>query len=356
MKNKIERLMQNLPEHIDAALITSEQNRLYYTGFPSSAGILFVTREAAYFLIDFRYVEAAKAAISGCEVLLLENTPKSLQSLCNKHAVKTVATENSYVTVSSFNRFASLLSPVTLLEEYTVDQLILSQRRHKTLDEIKKIRAAQALTEDTFDYILNRIEAGKTEREIALDMEFFMRKRGADAVSFDFIVVSGQNSSKPHGVPTDKIIESGDFVTMDFGAIVDGYHSDMTRTVAVGKVSERQRLVYDTVLKAQLAGIDAIKLGTTCSDVDAAARNLIKEAGFEGCFGHGLGHSVGIEIHEDPRFSTFCNELVEPGIVMTVEPGIYLAGEFGCRIEDMVYVTENGVENLTCSPKNLMIL
>ncbi|RPF48460.1 Xaa-Pro aminopeptidase [Hydrogenoanaerobacterium saccharovorans] len=356
MKSKIQQLMQNLPEHIDAALITSEQNRRYYTGFPSSAGILFVTKEAAYFLIDFRYVEAAKTAIKDCEVLLLENTQKSLQSLCKKHAVKTVAAENSYLTVGSFHRFSTLLSPVKLLDEDTVDQLILSQRRYKTIDEIEKIRTAQALTEETFNYILTRLSAGKTEREIALDMEFYMRRQGAEAVSFDFIVVSGCNSSRPHGVPSDKVIQNGDFVTMDFGAIVDGYHSDMTRTVAVGNITDKQKLVYDTVLKAQLAGIDAIKVGASCKDVDAAARDIIYNAGFEGCFGHGLGHSVGVEIHEEPRFSITSDDTVESGIVMTVEPGIYIEGEFGCRIEDMIYVTENKIENLTHSPKNLIIL
>lgn len=354
--NKIEALMQNLPEGIDAALITSEQNRRYYTGFHSTAGILFVTREAAYFLIDFRYIEAARAQIAGCEVLLLENTQRSLQALCAKHGVKTVGAENSYLTLTDFNRYSELLGAASLDAGGAADRAILAQRRRKTPDEAAKIRAAQALTEETFDYILGRIQPGKTEREIALDMEFFMRGRGAEAVSFDFIVVSGKNSSRPHGTPSSKKIEKGDFVTMDFGAVFEGYHSDMTRTVAVGQVNERQRLVYETVLAAQLAGIAAVRPGRPCSEVDAAARGVIDAAGFEGCFGHGLGHSLGVEIHEEPRFSAPSKALVEAGLVMTVEPGCYLEGEFGCRIEDMLYITESGVENLTHSPKNLIIL
>lgn len=354
--SKVEFIMQNLPDGIDAALITSEQNRRYYTGFHSTAGILFVTREAAYFLIDFRYFEAAKAAVSGCEVLLLENTQKSLSALCKKHGVNTVATETSYMTLAGFERYKRLLGDAELTSDTAVDKLILSQRRHKTEDEVDKIRSAQRLTDDTFDYILNRISAGKTEREVALDMEFFMRSRGAEGVSFDFIVVSGKNSSKPHGTPTSKKIEKGDLVTMDFGAVCDGYHSDMTRTVAVGQVSDEQKRLYDTVLEAQTQALKAIKLGKACKEVDAVARGIIDKAGYEGCFGHGLGHSLGIEIHEEPRFSSVSTDFIEDGLVITVEPGIYLEGKFGCRIEDMVYITKNGVENLTHSKKELIVL
>ncbi len=354
--NRIERLMQSLPDGLDAALILSKENRRYYTGFPSSAGILFVTRDQAYFLIDFRYIEAAQKAVRGCEVLLLENTRRALYALCQKHAVRAVGAELSYLTVADFQRYRALLEPAVLEEGDQLDRLILSQRRIKTPDEVEQIRRAQALTDETFRNILNAIQPGRTEREIALEMEFDMRRRGAEAVSFDFIVVTGKNSALPHGVPGDGVIKRGDFVTMDFGAVVGGYHSDMTRTVAVGEPSERQRLVYDTVLKAQLAALESIAAGRSCREIDAAARSIIDDAGFAGCFGHGLGHAVGIEIHEEPRFSPACDDTVEPGLVMTVEPGIYLQGEFGCRIEDMVYVTEAGTENLTESPKDLIVL
>jgi Xaa-Pro aminopeptidase len=187
-------------------------------------------------------------------------------------------------------------------------------------------------------------------------MEFFMRRMGSEGVSFDFIVVSGKNSSLPHGVPTDKLVQVGDFLTMDFGAVVGGYHSDMTRTVAVGSASDEMRLVYDTVLKAQLESEKAIRAGAVCSDIDKIARDIIYGAGYEGCFGHGLGHSVGVEIHESPAFSPNCSAILRPGTIMTVEPGIYLENKFGVRIEDMVYVTEEGSINLTASPKHLIIV
>ena len=218
------------------------------------------------------------------------------------------------------------------------------------------MQKAQEITDATFSYIINNIKAGRTEREVMLDMEFFMRKQACDGVAFDFVVVSGKNSSLPHGVPTDKVIENGDFVTMDFGATVGGYRSDMTRTVAVGFVTDEQRKVYDTVLKAQLAALPAIHAGVVCKDIDKIARDIIYSAGYEGAFGHGLGHSVGIEIHENPAFNTRCETILKSGTVMTVEPGIYLENKFGVRIEDMVYVTDDGCINLTKSDKNLIIL
>ena len=212
------------------------------------------------------------------------------------------------------------------------------------------------MTDETFSYILGNISAGRTEREVMLDMEFFMRRLGSEGVSFDFIVVSGKNSSMPHGVPTDKKIETGDFITMDFGAVCGGYRSDMTRTVAVGKVSDKQKEVYDTVLKAQQAAIDFIKPGVVCKEVDRVARDIISEAGYGDCFGHGLGHSVGIEIHEPPACNTVCETVMEKGIIMTVEPGIYIENDFGVRIEDMVVVTDNGCEDLTKSKKELILV
>lgn len=218
------------------------------------------------------------------------------------------------------------------------------------------MKEAQRLTDETFKYITARIEEGRTEREIMLDMEFYMRRLGSEGVSFDFIVVSGKNSSLPHGVPTDKKVERGDFITMDFGAVVGGYRSDMTRTVALGSIDDEQKKVYDTVLKAQLAGIKAVKAGVVCKDVDKISRDIIYSAGYEGCFGHGLGHSVGIEIHERPLFNTRCDTVLKAGMVMTVEPGIYIENKYGVRIEDMVYVTENGCIDLTNSPKELICL
>ena len=215
----------------------------------------------------------------------------------------------------------------------------------------------RALTEDGFAHILDYIRPGRTERDVALELEFYIRRQGAEAAAFDFIVVSGANTSLPHGVPTEKPIGSGEFVTMDFGAVVEGYHSDMTRTVAVGAVSEEQERVYDIVLQAQLAALSVLKPGLPCLKGDAAARDVIAAAGFGDCFGHGTGHGVGVEIHEQPRLSPSARgQELQAGNVVTVEPGIYIEGKFGVRIEDMAAITESGCENLTKSPKTLIRL
>ena len=243
-----------------------------------------------------------------------------------------------------------------ILKENTLSQKLNALRQIKSQDEIELIKKAQKITDDAFSHILNFIKSGVTEKEIALELEFFMRKSGSEGVAFDTIAVSGKNSSMPHGVPTDKPLEKGDFITMDFGAKWQGYCSDMTRTVALGKVTDKQRFVYDTVLKAQKAALDVIKAETICFDVDKAARDIIDNAGFKDCFGHGLGHSVGLYIHESPACNKRDMTPLKSGMIMTVEPGIYLENEFGVRIEDMVLVTENGYQNFTKSPKELIIL
>jgi len=355
--DRIEKLMQSIPADLDGVFITSSVNRLYYTNLRSSAGILLATREKAYFLIDFRYIEIARRTIKNCEVMLLEGNGKAqLQKIIEKHGLKKIGIESSYLSVADYLRYKELLAPAELSFDNRVTEIITRQRMIKTAEEVKAIQVCQDLTDDTFSYILNFIKEGRTEIEVALEMEFYMRKKGAEEVSFSFIVVSGANSSLPHGVPGNKVIEKGDFVTMDFGAAIGGYRSDMTRTVAVGQVSEEQKRLYDTTLKAQLAALDAIAVGKDCAAIDKVARDIIYGAGYEGCFGHGLGHSVGLEIHEEPRFSPSANAVCEPGMIMTVEPGIYLEGQYGCRIEDMVYIQQDGILNLTHSPKELICL
>lgn len=355
--NKLNTLKSSLPTGIDAAVIVSGPNRRYYLGFDShDAGLLFVTRNKAYFIIDFRYIETARVKVKGAEVLLQDDIFAQVRELCDRHNVKTAATETSYVTLREAARIERMLSGAQLMQTSELDDAIRAQRAVKDAYEIASLKEAQRLTDETFSYILPRIAAGKTEREIALDMELYIRSQGAEAASFDFIVVTGKNSSLPHGVPGDTVLQRGDFVTMDFGAVVDGYHSDMTRTVALGQVDDEQRRVYETVLAAQKAVLSQIKAGVNCAAMDKIARDIIYNAGYEGCFGHGLGHSVGVEIHENPRFSPACDENAPAGTVMTVEPGIYLAGRFGVRIEDFGVVTENGFDNFTKSPKELLLL
>ncbi len=354
--SKIEQLAKNLPDGVDAALILSDENRLYYTEMESTAGTLFVTREAAYLVIDFRYIEAARNRVRDCQVILQDKLADQINELIARHQVKAVAIESGYATVAQYLYWKKRIRDARLLMDEKLNDVILHQRRFKTEQEIKLIQQAQNIADEAFEFALNRIKPGLTELELELDMEFFCRGKGSQGVSFPFIVVSGKNSALPHGVPTTKPIEAGDFVTMDFGAVIDGYRSDMTRTVAVGKVSDEQKLVYDTVLKAQLEAEKAVCPGKSCFEIDKIARDIIHEAGFEGCFGHGLGHSVGIEIHEEPRFSPASTDQCEAGIVMTIEPGIYLEGRFGCRIEDMVLITADGSHNFAHSSKNLIIL
>ena len=355
ISQRIERIRQQLNRG-EALLVTGIPNRRYLTGFESSDGMVLITPDAAYFLIDFRYVEKARAVVTSCEVRLSQRSRAEIKELAVRHGVQTLFIETGAMSVAEKRGFDEALSGITVSSDDKMDRLLETMRSVKSEEELRCLKEAQRLTDETFSYILDRIAVGRTERDVMLDMEFYMRRRGSEGVSFDFIVVSGKNSSLPHGVPTDKPIAAGDFVTMDFGAVVGGYHADMTRTVAIGAVTDEQRRVYDTVLDAQRAAIAAIREGVDCFDVDKIARDRIDAAGYAGCFGHGLGHSVGLEIHENPCFNTRCHTKLLSGTVMTVEPGIYLENRFGVRIEDMVVVTANGCENLTASRKDLILL
>ncbi|MBQ8740010.1 MAG: aminopeptidase P family protein [Clostridia bacterium] len=355
IKNRILNLQENLKDN-EAFLISSGSNRFYLTGFNSSAGTVLITKNKAQFFIDFRYFEKAKNTVDSCAVTLYDNGDKGIYEFCKQEKIKTLFVETSNVSLSHYKYLCGVFEGVKVSKENKLDLKLNEMRAVKTEGELQLIMQAQALTDQTFDYILPRITEGRTEREVMLDMEFFMRGLGAEGVSFDFIVVSGKNSSLPHGVPTNKKIEKGDFVTMDFGGIVGGYCSDMTRTVAVGGITDEQKKVYDTTLKAQLAALDAIRAGAVCGDIDKIARDIIYDTGYKGCFGHALGHSVGIDVHESPTLSPTNKAILEIGNVVTVEPGIYLENKFGVRIEDMVYVTENGCINLTKSDKELIIL
>ena len=340
----------------EAVLLTGAATRRYVTGFPSSAGAVLVTPQGGWFFIDFRYVEKARTVVDTLTVCLSQNLYKEVGHQLRAQGISRLYVETTVLSVAALKGWRQALEGVDIPEDDRFDQLLTRLRSIKHPQELSCIRQAQALTDETFSYILNRLSVGRTEREIALDMEFYMRQQGSEGVAFDFIVVSGKNSSLPHGVPTDKPLEKGDFVTMDFGAVVGGYCSDMTRTVAIGSADEEMRRVYDTVRRAQEAALAAIRPHAVCRDVDAAARELIDKAGYGGCFGHGLGHSLGLEIHEDPACNTRCDTVLQPHMLMTVEPGIYLENRFGVRIEDLVVVTPDGYDNLTRSPKELLIL
>lgn len=355
MKKRVKSL-QTILQKGEAALIGGGSNRFYLTGFNSSAGAVLLTDSKAVFLIDFRYFEKAKQVVKSAEVVLCTNLKKQLLEILKTEKTTTLFIETDEVSVDVFSAYKLAFEGIEVSLDGKISNALAKQRAVKAKDEVENIKAAQSITDKAFSYILERISVGKTEKEIALDLEFFARQNGSEGVAFDFIVVSGKNSSLPHGVPSDKPVEKGDFITMDFGAKVNGYCSDMTRTVAVGDISDEQRRVYETVLEAQNLAFQKISAGAVCKEVDAAARVFIKESGFEGCFGHGLGHSLGVDIHENPAFNTRDETVLESGMILTVEPGIYLENKFGVRIEDMVLITDKGYENLTHSPKGLIIL
>jgi len=352
----IENLKKCMPAAIDAAIIISKHNRRYFTGFESTDGLLFVTRTRAVLFVDSRYIEAAHSQAQGCEVVLLENRSKQLKLLASDCGIKTAGVEAYELPIADFERLKENLPEINVDGGNELSELINRLRMIKTDEEIKNIRQAQKITDAAFEHILAFIKPGVAERDLALEIEYFMKKNGATAPSFDLIVVSGENSSRPHGVPSERRLQNGDFITMDTGAIFNGYCSDMTRTVALGGVTSGMKHVYDTVLKAQLEAEKVVTSGVVCSEVDKISRDIIYNAGYKGCFGHGLGHSLGLEIHEEPRLSPQCEDVLAENMLMTVEPGIYLEGKFGVRIEDLVIVKKDGCEILTKSPKELMVL
>ena len=353
----LEKLKEQFSETNSAALIMSEENVSYFTSFHSSNGYLVVSKNKSYFLTDSRYIEAAQNKIKCCdEILLLKSIQADLVSLIDRLEINELKLESTRITVSRYNEIKGLFPSVFVSCDGSLDKAINEIRVIKSREQADKIIKAQRISERAFDHILSFIDEGKTEKEIAFELEYFMLRNGADALSFETIAVSGKNSSLPHGVPSDKKIERGDFITMDYGAVVDFYHSDMTRTVAFGEVSSKQAAVYETVLKAQEAGLEKIRPGIACKDVDAVSRDIIKQAGYGEYFGHGLGHGVGVEIHEKPTLNPSSADILTPGHIVTVEPGIYIPNEFGVRIEDMAYVTEEGYINLTNCEKKLIVL
>lgn len=353
----INKLKEYLKKTGSAALIMSEENICYFTSFHSTNGYLVVTGDKAIFLTDSRYIEAAQNKITSCdEILQIKSMENDLVPLVKSLGVTEVKTESERISVSRYNTIKKLFDFASVTSDGDLDEAIGEIRTVKNEAEVAKIVKAQRIAEMAFDYILDFISTDKTEKEIALELEYFMLKNGADGLSFETICVSGKNSSLPHGVPTDKKIEKGDFITMDYGATTEFYHSDMTRTVAVGEVSSKQIDVYETVLKAQLAGLEAIKAGVNCKDVDAVSRKIIADKGYGDYFGHGLGHGVGVEIHELPTLNPSSKAVLKEGHIVTVEPGIYLPGEFGVRIEDMALVTADGCVNLTECEKKLIVL
>lgn len=351
----IEQLASQL-KSTQAALILSEENRLYFTGFESSNGTLLVTPENGAFITDSRYIEAAQRAVTEVPVLLQTRVYEQVFDLLQDSNCTEILVEADRMTLTELNTWRKMLPTYSFNVSNRLDTLANGFRMSKTGDEVAKMQRAQDIAEEAFRQLLPLIKPGVAERDLANELDFRMRKLGADGISFDTIIVSGENSSKPHGVPGAKPVETGDFVTIDFGALYDHYHSDCTRTVCVGQPTEEMVNVYETVLKAQLTGLEAIRAGIAGKSLDRAARDVIDGAGYGEYFGHSTGHGVGVEIHETPYAGPNSEDTLAAGSVVTCEPGIYLPGKFGVRIEDMVLVTEDGYENFCHLTKDLIVL
>ena len=342
---------------LDAMLLTCESNRFYATGFHSTGtdGAALVTRRKAYYLTDSRYTEAALRYVQGAEVREIghgRGYGALLEEAVTEQHIRRMGFEDAYMTVQDHERYRKALS----CDLVPATDLLWQLRMVKDEEELEAMVAAQRIAERALEDILEEIRPGVTEKEIAARLQYLMLHYGASDMSFDPIVVSGPNGSLPHGVPSEKTIQQGEFVTMDFGCVYHGYCSDMTRTVAVGFATEEMQTVYQTVLSAQEAGIAAARAGLTGREVDGAARAVISAAGYGAYFGHSFGHGVGVEIHEAPNASPMNEKPLPAGAVISAEPGIYLPGRLGVRIEDVILLTETGCRNITKAPKDLIVL
>jgi Xaa-Pro aminopeptidase len=356
LSNLIEKLQKS---DAQAALVTSEVNQQYLTGFDFSDGYVLVTLKGSYLLTDFRYIEAARATVGDeFEILMPEGgVLKKAAELIRENGVTTLLIEEATLSCLAMERIKAMVGDGVTVKN-GASALIDTLRLYKDEGELAAMQKAQNIADAAFAHVLEWLTPNMTEIEVALELEFFMRKNGARSTSFDTIAVSGSASSLPHGVPRNVKLEKG-FFTMDFGARVNGYCSDMTRTVVLGKADAEMKKLYNTVLRAQLAALEAAHEGVGCKALDTIARDIIHGEGYVGCFGHSLGHGVGMYIHENPRLSQAAKEdsVLKPGHVVTFEPGIYIEGKYGCRIEDMGAIRADGtLLNFAHSPKEMIEL
>ena len=351
---KLQKLRKALQEqNIDGILITNGYNRRYMTGFTGTAGVAIVSQNDAVFITDFRYTEQAAAQVQDFRIVQHEATIiEEIATQVTNMGIKLLGFEKDTVSYGTYELYKNIIQA----DLVPISGLIEKIRLIKTQQEINIIKVACEIADHAFTHILDFIKPGKTELEVSNELEFFMRKQGATQSSFDIIVASGLRSALPHGVATNKVIEKGDFVTLDFGALYNGYISDITRTVAVGEPSEKLVDMYNAVLASQLLALEKVGPGLTGVQADAIARDYLKEKGYGEAFGHSLGHGIGLEVHEGPGLSMRSNTVLEPGMAVTIEPGVYLPGIGGVRIEDDILITETGNELLTHSSKELIIL
>ena len=343
-------------EKAGAMLITDPYHLRFLSGFRGGEGMLYLSEKRQGLITDSRYTEAAgkESDLTVIEENAAHKRTQILHECLAQDGTEVVCYEDEDLRCSAFDKLKKELAEVT--RWVPLGHQVEAMRQIKTEEELQYLEKAESIGDAAFSDILQILRPGLTEKEIAAELEYSMKKHGADGLSFSTIVASGLHSSMPHAIPTDKKIENGDFVTMDFGCTYEGYCSDMTRTVVVGKASDRQKEIYGIVLRAQLNCLEHLHAGMSGRDADGYAREIISDAGYGEYFGHGTGHSVGLYIHEEPRISPLDKTILRENMIETVEPGIYIPGFGGVRIEDMVVITKDGHRNLTHSPKELIEL
>ena len=352
--NRIAKLREAFARNaVDGVLITSYENMLYYSGFKCAEAYLLITGKDAYVFTDFRYTIQARDEAKECRVVEISNDTliAKLRDVLNADGVRACGFEEEKLTVSQFRQFDALsvgLKPMS--------RDISLFRAVKDAEEIENLRIAQSMADKAFGLFLERVKPGMTEVEAAAELDYLCRLQGSEGPSFDTIIGSGPNGAMCHAIPGKRKLADGDLVVVDFGCMYNGYHSDMTRTFGIGKVSDKCRKIYDIVLEAQLKALESLKSGISGREFDRIARDCIASYGYGEAFGHSLGHGFGLEIHEKPRASKLSEDILLAGMTITDEPGIYLEGEFGVRIEDDLVVTEDGCFNLANTTKKLMII
>lgn len=354
----IEKIAQLIKEnHSDAVILLNESNMHYACGFSPSEGVAVITAGGdGYHIVDSRYTETAicHSKKTGLSVIEINSTfADEVKKIADKHGIKRILFENETISFMQYEKYTQLLTDTEFIP---LDNQFMQLRNVKDIEEINLIKDANNIAEKSFLELLPEVKAGKTEKELAALFDYIMAKNGSDRVSFDTILLAGSHTSMPHGVPSDRKIKDGDFVLFDFGATCSGYHSDMTRTVAVGHATDEMIEAYNLVLKAQLAGIKALNSGVKCADVYKASYDVLEEQDMAKYFRHSLGHGVGLDIHEGYNASPKSKDTFEVGNVTSIEPGIYIPDKFGIRIEDLLYISPRGRENLSKITKELIIL
>lgn len=354
IKKRLLKLKAILAEsEIDIAIISRLPNVHYLSGFTGTAGTLIISSDKTILTTDFRYLLRAKEESSECEIRIYENGFDAfLEAFLGKYKGKTVGFESNIISFEQYQKWSSLSDVRWVSLKKAVEEL----RMVKDVGEIKKIEKAAEISDSAFEHILKCLKPGMTEQDIAIELEYFMRQKGAEKVAFDLIVASGENSAIPHANKSWKKISNNSLLLMDMGAVYQGYCADITRTVAIGKCTEKEKEIYKTVFEAQEAALRNLKVGIKARDIDRAARDIISKRGFKDNFCHNLGHGVGLEIHEMPTLGPSSNNVLENGMVFTVEPGIYVSGLGGVRIEDTVCLEKGKARNITKSPKHLIML